>query len=354
MISVAPRPGELRLWAYQAIAHGADAILYFRWRTARSGTEQYWHGLLDHDASPSRRYEEIKRMGAEIKEVGDQILGSEVRSPVAMMLSYDSRFAFQIQPNNPGFSYPEHFHQIYRAFYGQHASIDIISPNADLSAYRILLAPALHLLTGATAENLGRYVQAGGTLVVTQRTGVKDESNRVVNQRLPGLLAELCGVEVEEYDSLSSQMHNSLEFTLPEIMNGTCPPVRILCDILKPTSAAVLARYTGDYYAGKPAITLNQFGAGRAIYIGAVGDAQLYDPLARWLLDTTGLQNGLAAPPGVEVMQRRHRDKALHFILNHNNTPQTIHLDRPYANLLNRKQVQGDVQLAPLDILILA
>jgi beta-galactosidase len=191
-------------------------------------------------------------------------------------------------------------------------------------------------------------------LVVTQRTGVKDESNRVVNQRLPGLLAELCGVEVEEYDSLSSQMHNSLEFTLPEIMNGTCPPVRILCDILKPTSAAVLARYTGDYYAGKPAITLNQFGAGRAIYIGAVGDAQLYDPLARWLLDTTGLQNGLAAPPGVEVMQRRHRDKALHFILNHNNTPQTIHLDRPYANLLNRKQVQGDVQLAPLDILILA
>ena len=353
MISVAPRPGELRLWAYQAIAHGADAILFFRWRTARYGTEQYWHGLLDHDASPSRRYEEIKRMGAEIKEVGDQILGSDVRSPVAMMLSYESRFAFQIQPNNPGFSYPEHFHQIYRAFYGQHASIDIIPPDADLSAYRLVLAPSLHLVTEATAESLRRYVQAGGTLVVTQRTGVKDESNMVLNRRLPGLLGELCGVEVEEYDSLSSLMQNSLEFTLPEIINGTCPPVRVLCEILKPTSAVVLARYTGDYYAGKPAITLNQFGAGRAIYIGALGDAQLYDPLARWLLDTTGLQNGLAAPPGVEVARRTHSDQSLRFVLNHNNTPQTIHLESPCVNLLNGTQLTGDVELSPFDVLIL-
>jgi beta-galactosidase len=354
MISVTPRPGELRLWAYQAIAHGADALLFFRWRTARFGTEQYWHGLLDHDASPSRRYKEIKRMGAEIKEVGEQIFGSQVASVVAMMLSYDSRFAFQIQPNNPGFSYPEHFHQVYRAFYQQHASIDIISPDADLTSYKLILAPALHLLTQATAENLKRYVQAGGTLVVTQRTGVKDESNAVVNQRLPGLLAEVCGVEVEEYDSLSSQMQNSLEFTIPELMNGHCPTVRVLCDILKPTSATVLAHYTEDYYAGKPAVTRNQFGAGQAIYIGAVGDAELYDLLARWLLDTTGWQDGLAAPPGVEVTRRRHGDTTLHFILNHNNSPQTIHLNRPYIQLFSRKQVQGDVQLAPFDVLILA
>ena len=79
MLSVTPRPGELRLWAYQSIAHGADAIVFFRWRTARFGTEQYWHGLLDHDSSPSRRYEEIKHMGAEIKEIGDEILGLTIK-----------------------------------------------------------------------------------------------------------------------------------------------------------------------------------------------------------------------------------------------------------------------------------
>jgi beta-galactosidase len=353
-LSVAPRPGELRLWAYQSIAHGADAILFFRWRTARFGTEQYWHGLLDHDAHPSRRYQEIKRMGAEIKEVGEKIIGTQTKSQVAMVLSYDSRFAFQIQPNNPRFHYPEHFQQIYRAFYQRHASIDIAAPAADLSSYKLVIAPALHLVTDAIADNLKRYVQAGGTLVVTQRTGVKDGSNAVVNQRLPGLLAEICGVEVEEYDSLSSLMQNSLEFTIPELKDTSCVNVGVLCDILKPTSATIIACYREDYYADKPAITLNQFGTGRAIYVGAMGDGQLYDVLAKWLLDMTSMQNEFTTPLGVEVTQRTQGDKKLHFILNHNNTPQTIHLENPYNNLLGRTQLQGDVQLEPFDVLILA
>jgi len=120
------------------------------------------------------------------------------------------------------------------------------------------------------------------------------------------------------------------------------------------TRKGFLARYTQEYYAGKPAITLNQFGAGRAIYIGAVGDAQLYDPLARWLLVTTGLQDAFPTPSGVEVSQRRNGETSLYFVLNHNNSPQTIHLDRPYIHLLSKKQVQGEVQLAPFDVLILA
>jgi beta-galactosidase len=359
MLSVTPRPGELRLWAYQSVAHGADAIVFFRWRTARFGTEQYWHGVLDHDGVPGRRYEEIKGMGAEIKEVGDQILGSHVRSSMAMMLSYDSRFAFQIQPNNPRFSYAEHFHQIYRAFYQQHVSIDVVSPNADLSSYKLVVAPALHLITDTVAENLKGYVRSGGTLLVTQRTGVKDESNKVVDQRLPGLLAEVCGVEVEEYDSLSSQMQNGVEFTAPELGSPSGPmsaraTVGVLCDILKPTTAKVVARYVQDYYAGKPAITINQFGKGYAMYIGAVGEAQLYDPIAKWLLDLAGLQGPFATPVGVEVTQRIKGPRTLTFILNHSHSPQAIHLGNSYGNLLDKKKIEGEVQLNPFDVLILA
>ena len=353
MLSVMPRPGELRLWAYQAIAHGADAIVFFRWRTARFGTEQYWHGLLDHDARPSRRYEEIKRMGTEIKEVGDKIFGSQVEAPVGMILSYDSRFALQIQPNNPRFHYPEHFHQLYRAFYQQHTAMDVIAPYADLSSYKLVIAPALHLVTEAIAENLKRYVEAGGTLVVTQRTGVKDEANTVVNQRLPGLLAEICGVEVEEYDSLSSHMQNSLQFIIPELMEAPCVNVGILCDILKPVTATVVAQYTEDYYARKPAITVNRYGAGNTVYVGAVGDSQLYNILAEWLLNTTGLQNSFTTPAGVEVSQRTNGHTSLHFILNHNDSSQTVYLERSYTNLLDGTELTGDVQVAPFDVLIL-
>ena len=189
-------------------------------------------------------------------------------------------------------------------------SIDITAPDANLSSYKLIVAPALHLVTDAIAENLKRYVQAGGTSVVTQRTGVKDESIIVVNQRLPGLLVEVCGIEAEEYDSLSSNMQNSLEFTIPELTGAACVPVGVLCDILKPIHATVVARYTQGYNAGKPAITLNRFGSGRAIYIGAVGDSKLYDLLAKWLLDTTGLEDAFAIPPGVEVTQRTQGDAA--------------------------------------------
>jgi beta-galactosidase len=293
-------------------------------------------------------------MGAEIEKAGNQIEGSEVRSSVAMVLSYDTRFAFQIQPNNPRFSYPEHFHQLYRAFFRQHVSIDIVEPNADLSTYKLVIAPALHLLNQAGAENLKHFVQAGGNLVVTQRAGVKDESNAVVNQRLPGLLAELCGVEVEEYDSLSSDMQNGLEFVVPELAGTTKPAIGILCDILKPTSATVVARYTQDFYSGKPAITLNSFGKGWALYIGALGDGQLYEPLAGWLLARNGLKPILAVPDGVEVTERWRGARRLLFVLNHLGQSEIIILDKRYTNLLDGRELLGEIQIEPKGVLILA
>ncbi|MBM4464490.1 MAG: beta-galactosidase [Chloroflexi bacterium] len=353
MVSVAPRPGELRLWAYQAIAHGADAVLFFRWRTARFGTEQYWHGLLDHDGHAGRRYQEIKRMGAEIKTIGERLVGSSVKPSVAMILSYDSRFAFQIQANNPGFSYPNHFHQVYRALHRRHVLVDVVAPTADLSSYQLVVAPALHVLPDAVAGNLKRFVAAGGVLVVTPRSGVKDEANAVVNQRLPGLLAELCGVEVEEYDSLGADMYNEVEFTLPELASHSPVAAKVWCDVLQPHGTTAIARYTQDYYAGKPAITLNRFGQGQVVYVGTVGDARLYEALVGWLLNLAGVQEILAVPRGVEVTERWQGDRLL-FVLNHAEREQEVTLDGRYVDLLDGSAVlEGRAAVAPRDVLIL-
>ncbi|HYN87504.1 MAG TPA: beta-galactosidase, partial [Ardenticatenaceae bacterium] len=194
MVSVAPRPGELRLWAYQSIAHGADGIVFFRWRTFRYGTEEYWHGLLDHDGTPSRRYREIKQMGHELLAHGERLHGSTVKAEVAILNSYDARWAFQIQANNPGFSYPAHFQDLYRAFFRRNVPIDVVAPTTELAGYKLVLAPALHVVPPEVAANLERFVANGGTLLLTARSGVKDVANAVVNQRLPGPLAAISGV----------------------------------------------------------------------------------------------------------------------------------------------------------------
>ncbi len=354
-VGMAPRPGELRLWTYQAIAHGADAIVYFRWRTARFGTEQYWHGLLDHHGRPGRRYEEIQRTGAEIERIGEHVHGSSISPYVAMILSYDSRFAFQIQANNPRFSYSAHFHQIYRALYEHGVAVDILAPTADLSAYKLVVAPALHLVSEAVVENLRRFVEAGGMLIFTPRSGVKDGANAVVNMSLPGLLADLCGVEVEEYDSLPADGRNELEFTLPELASGPTASASVWCDVLEPRGATVVARYTQDYYAGRPAITLNEIGQGQVVYVGTVGDAPLHRALVDWSLGLVGAQPPPVVPRGIEMTERRQGDRRLLFVLNHTDQRQDVTLDGRYVNLLhNSAPLEGTVALAPKDVLVLA
>jgi beta-galactosidase len=354
LVSAMPRPGELRLWAYQQIAHGADGLVFFRWRTARYGTEQYWHGLLEHDARPGRRYEEVARLGAELRRAGEKIPESRVEAPVAMLLSYDSRFAFQIQPNNPGYSYAEHFHALYRACHERNVAVAVVDATDDLSSYRLVLAPPLYVLPAAVAANLESYVRAGGTLVCFFRSGVKDAANAVVNQPLPGLLAELCGVEVTSYDSLPPGVENGLEWAVPELANAAPGRARAWVDILTPGSAEIVARYTQDYYAGQPAITRNRYGSGSAVYIGTIGDAATHATLVDWLIGQTGVTAPLTAPAGVDISVRNHASGRLLFGLNPTALSQDVQLDGPYHNLLGEPiRVEGTLTLAPRDVWIL-
>jgi beta-galactosidase len=354
-VSVMPRPGELRLWAYQAVAHGADGMIFFRWRTARFGTEQYWHGLLDHDGTAGRRYTEIKQMGGEIKKLSSQVLDSKLKPQVAMLLSYDSRFAFQIQANNPQFDYRDHFHAFYSAIYKRNILVDIVNPMSDLHSYKLVIVPALHVLPAIVADNLRRFVEEGGVLVLTMRSGVKDESNMVVNSRLPGILAGISGVTVEEYDSLGLEMNNAIEFTLPEMAKTSHLPVSTWCDILKPSaSAEVIAKYTQDYYAGRAAITRNKFKKGWVVYIGTIGEAPFYDVLASWLVSMAGVKPVLDAPEGVEVTERWQGERRLLFLMNYSRKEQEITLDGTYTDLLINSKLVGKARIAPLEVRVLA
>jgi beta-galactosidase len=359
-VGVNPRPGEMRLWTYQAIAHGADAIVYFRWRTARFGAEQYWHGVLDHHGQPRRRYHELQAIGAELKHVGEQLQGAESRPQVAMLLSYNSRFAFQGQPNHQGFKYSELFASYYAALHRRNVGVDVVPPTADLRRYRLVLAPALHVLDQEAADNLRRYVEQGGTLLTTARSGVKDEANAAVDRPLPALLAGVCGVEVEEYDALPADVKVAVELDWPGLPPGAdAAHARLWCDVLAPTTAETVARYRanadgpGPYYAARAAITRNRFGRGQAVYVGTLGDKDLIDRVVGWSVDLASVRPALSAPEGVEVVERWTDGHRLLFLLNHADQTRDVVLPRGLTDLLTGQKTGERATLAPKAVMIL-
>ena len=353
IVSVAPRPGELRLWAYQSIAHGADGIIFFRWRTALFGTEEYWHGVLDHHGEPGRRYREVAQMGEELAKHGDLIQGSAVKAEVAILHDYDTTWAFQIQQNNPNFDYRRHVQDIYRGLWRHNVAVDMVHPAADLSDYKLVIAPAFYVLPEGVAENLKQFAGKGGTVLLTARTGVKDGANAVVEQKLPGLLAEMAGVTVAEYDSRPSWTSNPLEVEGNALAGQTLSST-VWADVLEPTTAEVVARYTQEYYAGSPAITLNQYGAGQVIYAGTLGDRELFASLGGWLLGLAGVEPLLETPEGVEAAARWQNGQRLLFLLNHNETTATVALNGNYRNLLKDDAViSGEAELAGHEVVIL-
>ncbi len=346
-----PRPGEIPYWAWQAIAHGADGIVYFRWRTCRFGAEEYWHGILDHDGVPRRRYREVAQMGATLQRIGAEIEGSQVQAPAAMLLSYDSRFAFQNQPQNPDFSYEAPFTSCYRALWKHNIGLDIVPPEADLSGYQLVIAPALYILDEGTAAQLREYVASGGTLVTTCRSGVMDEHNVVVNRALPGLLAEVCGVEVEEYDSRGRG--DTVPIVAAALLGGGSFTARTWADVLEPRGATVLAHYGADYYAGRAAVTLHRFGQGQAIYVGTITDDPFLERLLGWLCEERGLAAPLTVPQGVEVTVRESDDARFLFLLNGTAERRRIHVGDGGRDLVSGEMASGEVTLDPLGVLIL-
>ncbi|MBM4033937.1 MAG: beta-galactosidase, partial [Planctomycetes bacterium] len=138
-MSPIPRPGQVRAWAWQAVGHGAEAIVFFRWRSCRSGTEQFWQGILNHDAVPGRRYREVAQLGREFRELGPEFEGTSPRNEAAILYSYDQIWALQVQPQVPGFSFLRWVERYHEGLHRLGIGADIVSTQAQLDGYRLVL-----------------------------------------------------------------------------------------------------------------------------------------------------------------------------------------------------------------------
>ncbi len=341
-------PGLYRVWAYQSVAHGADAICYFRWRTSRYGTEQYWQGVLDQDSTPTARYQMVSQMGKELGQITELLRGSKVVSPVALMVSPDTRWAFQIQPLVKDFDYNRQLRLFYGAFRRTGTSVDVVFPQSDLSGYKVIVAPSLFVVDSGLAQKLTDFVRGGGTLILTYRSGVKDEHNVFTDQTLPGPLRELAGVAIHDYDP---QTHQEQEIVGAD---GSRYAARAWFDILDPTTAQTLATYGKGYYQGKAAVTRNSFGKGTVIYVGTEpSDDDFYERLATYVAQQGGVSLGAILPSGVEMAAREKPGRRIVFLLNYTENAQTVSLGKSYQNALSGAAEPADVQIAPFDVKVL-
>ena len=318
IIGRAPKPGQLALWATQSIAHGADAIVFFRWRSCLMGTEQYWHGILPHSGVPGRYYRELKALMDETGPLLRDMQGSMPRCEAAILRSYDQEWAIDIQPHHPELRYIGHLMTYYRALWNRNVPVDLIPEEADFSRYRLLIVPLLFLMKPGIADRLRGYAANGGTLVLTMRSGVKDEHDLALSDgSLPCGLTDLCGAQVTEYDSLL-QTEGAVRW------GGESYPCRLWCDVLETTTAETLAVYDSEFYAGTPAITRNRFGKGTVYYVATQMTDGLAERFMADALETSGVRGLLDTPHGVEALCREKDGKRWLFLMNHTGETQVV------------------------------
>jgi beta-galactosidase len=348
------RPGVLRMFTYQLISRGATAIVFFRWRQPRFGTEKFHGAVLPHKIRKDGRvFKEVSQLGDELKLLGPSLQGTSVQPETCILYTHDNDWALQ-QPNQPNkfFNLRDHIQLFYNALHDRNIAVDFARPTEDLSRYKLVFAPSLHLLSAGEADRLKLYVQSGGTLVATFNTGLVDEHNLAPDTGYPHDLTDLFGLEVLEFDQLPPGEENHLTF------KGTFPtshlhPARLWCDIIEPHECQVLAAYAKDFYAGRPAMTMHTYGLGKAIYIGTLSHQHFYNDLVIWLRQMCNLHPLLKVPDNVEVSMRQRDGERVFFLLNHQTSPLRVQFYKPMHDFLTGNTFSGNYDLQPHGVLVL-
>ena len=342
--------GEVRAMAWHDIGHGADTVSYWQWRSALNGQEQYHGTLVGADGTPVPLYAEVAQVGKEFAKAGTVLAGTSVKSEIAVLHSYDSRWAIQWQKHNRQYDPIAEILSYYGPLRTLAQSVDILSPNANLSHYKLVVAPGLNVISDAIVKNLIDFVQGGGHLVLGQRSGMKDDDNSLQPERQPGPLVALLGGRVEQYYSLLKPVPLEGKWG-----KGECS---LWAELLstKDAQTQVLVRYgkDGGWLDGQPAAITRKVGKGRITYVGAWLDPNSMTRAAKWMIETSGVKPVFGAvPEGVEVSARYGSHGVVYVMVNFSQKPQTISLPSAMEDVLGGGSKQS-VELPVYGVAVLS
>ena len=346
-----PRPGQMTLWTMQSIAHGADYVSYFRWRTSTIGTEIYWHGILDYSGRENRRIAELRQIHAALAKM-QELAGSRYEAKVGLVKDYDNVFDARVDKWHERIDWASET-AIFSACQRTHTPLDYVyldhTTPEEMAGYSVLFYPHPALMNAERAELLRRYVEQGGTLVLGCRSAYKDMNGRCVMDNLPGLLSDLTQADVTEYSFIAPDAGRVVID-----WNGTELEASIFTDLVDAVGSGRLeGTYASDYYTGSGALVSNRVGDGTVYYYGTAFSEQA----ARVFLEKLGVaepcKEAILVPESCELAIRTNGWNRYLFVLNYLNKPAAVQLRRTMVNLSTGEEISGRVEIPGYGTLVL-
>ncbi|WP_060915026.1 beta-galactosidase [Microbacterium oleivorans] len=326
-------PGEMIRNSLTHVARGADGVCFFQWRASVQGSEKFHSAMLPHAGTDSTVWREVVELGGIVDRLAE-VAGSRVVADVAVLFSWESWWATQSETRpSQAFGYLDQVHAAYGALHANGLTVDVVAPGADLSAYRFVVVPGLHLMTEADAAVLTSWIADGGTALITFSTAIVDENDRVYTGGYAGPLREAIGLHIEEFAPVAPEAALTLS-------DGST--ARLWSERSRATTAEVQASFTDGPAVGMPALTRNAWGEGVAFYLATVPSEADYRDLVARLADEAGVAPAAVVEPGtgdLEIVRRRGDHASYLFVINHGETD--VHVESDGVDLVTGTPVAG-------------
>jgi beta-galactosidase len=356
-VSRAKKPGAHKVTSLQAVAHGSNSVQYFQWRQSRGGAEKFHGAVVSHlNTDDTRVFRDVVEVGRVLESL-NEIPQTTVQAEAAIIYDFENGWALdQAQlPRSLNKNYLETCQRHYKPLWQRGVSTDIINAEADLSGYRLVVAPMLYMLRPGVAERIEAFVKAGGVLVTTYLSGMVNESDLTFINGYPAAFRRTLGIYSEELDTLADQQSGQINPTDGNAL-GLAGDYTFhhYAELVHPETAQVLAVYNSEFYASYPALTINNYGAGQAYYIAARTDDSFLADTYAGVLRAAGIEgsNTSPLPAGVSAQVREKDDSRYIFLMNFTDREQHIEIGDGLIDAITGTALQPTMILKPWDVSI--
>ena len=334
------------LSSMQAVACGADSVQYFQWRKSRGSCEKFHGAVVDHVGHEDTRvFKEVSKFGEILSQIS-HISGTISKSTAAVIFDCENSWALEDSKGFKNISkgYEQECIRHYKQFIRKGISVDVIDSEQDFSQYSILAAPMLYMLKPDVSRRLKDFVNNGGTLISTYITGYVNENDLCFLGGFPGDgMMELFGIWNEEIDTLYPSQTRIVKYGNKKYN------AKEYIENIHIVTAKSLGTFENGMFTDNPAVTVNEYGAGKAYYITFRSDEDFLDDFYDGIMKDGDVFGG-----GIYIKKREDSEKIYYFIQNYRNEDKEIVLKKEYVNEFNGKKESRSIKIGAYQTIILS